>query len=87
MNRADARKLLETLDKKWTAHDYPNGSIVVAKGIDEHSCMVFDSAFIKKHEDYYFVFPEHHEAQIFHEDEYDVAQYMVVRHEMRRVLP
>lgn len=81
MKRSDARKLLEKLDKTWTAYDYPNGGIVVVKGTDEHSFMVFDSAFAQKHEDYYFVFPEHHEPQIFHEDEYHVVQYKRVDYE------
>jgi hypothetical protein len=51
---------------------------VIAKSIDCMSVMIFENAFVEKVEDYYFVFPEHHEKQLFHVDEYYVAEYQRV---------
>ena len=62
-----------------TAFDYPPGQIVIARPRDECGIFVFDSASAVKHENYWIVFPEHHEAQVFHEDEYDVSTYRMVR--------
>lgn len=49
-------------------------NIVIAKSYTCLSQMIFDSAFCELYKGYYFVFPEHHEPQIFHKDEYNVVE-------------
>lgn len=74
MTRAEALAKIKTFQILPSMH-YRFRNTVIAKGIDDMSVMIFDQAFFEKVEDYYFVFPEHHEYQIFHEDEYLVAEY------------
>lgn len=75
MKRDDARKLAEELELTFKATDYKPGHIVVVQGIDLEGMHVFIDAFMQKHGNYYLVFPEHHEPQVFHKDEYYVAEY------------
>lgn len=74
-NRKAALQIVESLEKRFKATDYPPGQIVIAKPIDDMGLLVFDNAFAQFFDEYYLVFPEHHEPQVFHKDEYDVAIY------------
>lgn len=54
------------------------GHVVVAKGIDDATVCMFDQAKAVLHGEYYIVWPEHHECQVFHKAEYDVRMYKIV---------
>lgn len=78
MDRRKAVALAAMLDKQFLATDYSPSMIVIARAIDTIAYHVFESAFFQKHEDYYLVFPEHHEPQVFHEEEYWVVQHQQI---------
>lgn len=41
---------------------------------DEGTVLTYDHSFALKYDNWYMVFPEHHPAQIFHEDDVDIFQ-------------
>lgn len=75
--RVQAIALAEKLQPK-KASEYPPGQIVVVKGLDDSSFFVYDNAVMREINSYYVVYPEHHEFQVFHKDEYTAQVYRAV---------
>lgn len=79
MTRDEALERAKLIEKRLMATDFSN-HIVIAKSNDipDMFFFCFDPAIMHKEEEYYLVFPEHHETQVFHQDEFAVIEYQPV---------
>lgn len=78
MNRLEAREQATLMDAQMKAGAFSGDHIVVVKGMDAMMFFILEPAFLRRIEDYVFVFCEHHEVQVFHNDEFFVEEYKPV---------
>ena len=68
-----AYKVAEDFEKTLTIKDF-NGYIQVIH--EEGTQMFFHCATARKWQKWYFIFPEHHDIHVYHEDEVQVCYFL-----------
>jgi len=68
MNYHDAKRFARALDAGLQANDVRFGRSVTLVH-DEGTVLHFESAFVIKRENYYFIFTEHHNTHVYVEDD------------------
>jgi hypothetical protein len=71
MTRKEAVKLANEWTRTLQADEHFFKDVLVT-GISDRTRLYWDSAEVKKVDNYYHVAPEHHEAQVFHVEEYNI---------------
>jgi len=74
MKAMDAYKLAAEINGKLLATD-PRFSRAVKIIHEEGTVLFFDYAFVERHEDWVFIFAEHHGHHVYHESDVQYYQY------------
>jgi len=68
------RKIAEGYDKTLKATDPRFYRNVMIKHQDEGTVLTYDNAFALKYGEWFMIFAEHHDTQVYHENDVDIYQ-------------
>lgn len=75
MNAKEAKEKIEKINKKLKSTDKRFKNSISITNVYDNSFMFFNNGFAEKHDEWWFVFTEHHGFHLYCDDEIKIVQY------------